>query len=334
MATDVERTTSTCPTMSACEVDCTAAKPGACARVEQLIAPLAGDAAAARRAVELVEVSCRTRGDAKACSELASFLDAGVVLRRDAARANELWGEASKAFRAACQHGDHVACRDAEDIFRKGRGVAVDPTMFTGLHEKAVAIYRTACPTGDLDACEELVDEVEDDAKKSSLRQALCDGGRPAACVALARALPDGKARAALEQKAQAIRQRRCFEEGRAGECLALGIELEAPSLSPKYRRPEAALAPLKKGCELGDHQSCLRASSILGHAGKVDDALATQRKYLSMVEGLCALPVPVACADLASEYDRGDLLTADKDKARAYRAKACQGGIKHACAP
>ncbi len=338
MPVEVERTTSTCASKAACEADCTAAKPGACAELARRLGPLVTDAATAKRAVELLEASCRL-GDAKACNDLADDLSAGIV-KHDPARATELWAAAAKAFRSACTHGDHVACRDAEDLYRKGRGVPRDESTYKSLHAQAVAIYVKACPAGDLDACEELASEYHFDesdpgneAKAEALRQKLCAAGRPDACMTLARQLPDGKPRDALEEQARTLRRRKCLDEKDGGECFVLGAELEGELLQPQFRKPAEALTFFRAGCDLHEHAACLYASSILARTGKTDEARALQTRYLQMVEGLCDLPMPVACANLADLYRRGDRLPKDPEKAKSLARKACDGGLKTECA-
>lgn len=198
-----------------------------------------------------------------------------------------------------------------------------------------MAITTKACPAGDLDACEQVASELGfEDPKTNALNKKLCDAGRPNACMSLARTLPDGKPRDALEEKARTARKRTCEVEKIAADCLSLGLDLDNASLQPRFRKPEAALPFFRAGCELGNHTACLYAAASGALRGKPQEALDLQRRYVEMMEGLCELPMPVACANLASEYRSNGRLPADAEKAKVLARKACEGGLATSCTP
>ncbi len=293
-----------------------------------------------KRSVHLVEASCEDHADPHACDEVAADFAFGVIVKKDEAKAQVLWSKALPGLVTACDHGDHVACRDAEDLYRKGRGAPASLPNADRLHAKAVKLYLKACPAGDLDACEELATEYHlgpgvkvNEAKAQALQKKLCAAGRPDACITLAQPLPDGAARSKLESQAYAQWRRACFDERSGVDCRVFGLTVDDPSHAPAYRDTAQGISAFSRGCELGDATSCQYAADNLAEKGQATEAERFRQRHITLAQAACDAPIPVECANLAYEFESGTSLPKDPTRALQLHQKACSGGLVTECA-
>ena len=203
----------------------------------------------AASAPQSVEQAC-VKGSAAACDELGTRLRDGLGIRRDEARAAEL-------FRRSCEGKDRNGCADDARALALGDGVDANPRA-------ALPRLEQMCKADNPRACGHLGEVFarglggpQDAIRSDGLLQGACDKGAARACVTLASLLLlQGKL-----ERAEEMAQRGC-DLGEPAGCAYLG------DLFARSHDVVRASVYFGKACEAGSAHGCAGQGSLLIDSG------------------------------------------------------------------
>lgn len=115
---------------------------------------------------------------------------------------------------------------------------------------------------------------------------------------------------------------RKGCDAGCAQSCFAVGLMLTSADAIPGVARDNRlGMEFLDKACTMGNAEGCYFASGQL-IAGNRPGVPRDMRKAFGYTERACELGNMYACSNLSLMYAKGEGVTKDEEKARAYRQK------------
>ncbi|CAN7941369.1 unnamed protein product, partial [Ixodes pacificus] len=125
------------------------------------------------------------------------------------------------------------------------------------------------------------------------------------------------------EDKPEAFKYyRKGCDAGCAQSCFAVGLMLTSTDAIPGVAKDNRlGMEFLDKACTMGNAEGCYFASGQL-IAGDRPGVPRDMRKAFGYTERACELGNMYACSNLSLMYGKGEGVTKDEEKARAYRQK------------
>jgi TPR repeat protein len=222
-------------------------------------------------------------GDVEAAFLLASALDSGLAVAKDASRAAEL-------YRKACDGGQLAACSNLGERYLEGTGVPKDPGRAAELLRRAcngqamhscwalallygdgtgvpkdpagaVELLRKACDGGYMRGCNTLGTSYDkgagvpkDAVRAVELYRTACDGGHMLGCSNLGWMYHEGLGVAQDAVRAVELFRKACGGEAMQG-CTALATMYDSGRAVPKDT--EEATRLRRKACDGGLREAC-----------------------------------------------------------------------------
>ena len=298
------------------------------------------------QAVEDLTWGCKKKQYAPACSHLGELYMTGVGTKVDYKQAQALfkegckakddygcyvegdlyyngWGvtknylEAHKRYTKGCEQGFTQACVKLAKMYEKGQGIDRS-------NEKAVEYYGQACSKKDGDGCFNLARMYANGtgaAASASIAFAmyntLCSAKDQRGCFGMAQLYEIGRGVEQNWDTATTLYTQACNAEY-APACSQMGTMLiNIPDLAD----PDAGMAFVQKGCNLGDARGCVQLGVLYldGRTGTTNIEKA-QKIFVET----CEEKIGFGCFQLGKMYDQGLGIEENKDKALELFQKGC----------
>jgi TPR repeat protein len=233
-------------------------------------------------------------------------------------------------YERACEKGEGKACHNLAVSYARGDGVSKDAA-------KAEEYYRAGCQAEEMQSCFNLAVMLNETGKPATQREAMtlfnkaCEGGDATGCLnagLLMRSPPGGKMSAKPAEAANLF-QKACDADLAAG-CLELGRQAATGTGVDQDLQRAAML--FQKACQRDSASACafLAGLHAEGRGVNKDD-----QRAMDLYRRACEGGEPAGCFNLGVFYESGRADTSGEsgDRAAKYFNKACDMGMKRACA-
>lgn len=263
--------------------------------------------------------------------------------------------DGARAARLACAANDQDACRDLARFYRWGSGVFMDEPLaisiywlgcrdkhlpscdaflsisskFIGFHgsSPAIPVLSDRCAQADGKACRLLAQHyaqenpwgvTPDEELRQTLNQMACDFGDEQVCPNAAELLTE-------QRRLSRIQDLEDCENGQAKACGRVALTAQSKNL------PERRFKYTMRACDLGSEYYCNEASKLISWGRGTQKNPSLAREILARI----CNEDPAKCAPLASLYENGRLVAADKARAIELYKQSCaaEGTAPNDCA-
>ena len=280
------------------------------------------------KGVQLTEKGCEGK-DTLSCTNLGALLLTGTGVETDAIRASTL-------FDQSCKAGSGEACHYLGGQYLLGIGVKTNP-------ELARAHNLTACQRNVSAACGHLGGMLETgfgyaiDLKMAvTMRGRACQAGDAFSCTKLGDIFEEGRGHPVDLKRAGELYLQACRGNEAMG-CFNLGELVRKGHLHDTYGSDPngmygRSLDLASKACGSGQQLDCLTIADTLAATGKTAEANTLYKNAVPALEADCARGDFTTCLELEDLYKAGLGVEQSEEKAKSYRARACEIGATVAC--